>query len=104
MNQTLAKNVRRLARLELRSGRIGPLSERAKEAGDTALQDALTKEAKRRASEMAYIADRVEADLEDADDATREEAAALRAAVMAGSSGSAAAKAIMSGALAPAAE
>jgi len=102
MNQNLAKNVRRLARLELRSARIGPLTARATKANDTAQVERLGKESKRRAAEMAYLGTRLEADLEDADDATVAQASALRDAVLAGSSGSAAVKAIMSGAAAAA--
>ena len=99
MNQALAKNVRRLARLELRAGRIITLTERATEAGNSALVAQLDKEAKRRAAEANYLSLRCEADLEDLDEAGQEEVAALRAAVLAGSRGSKAAKAIMKGAL-----
>ena len=96
MNQALAKNIRRLARLELRSARIGPLTERAQKAGDTARVAALGKEAKRREAEANYLALRCEADLEDLDADGQKAAAALRAAVMAGSRGSADVKAMMS--------
>lgn len=96
MNQALAKNIRRLARLELRSARIGPLTERAQKGGDTALVAKLGKEAKRREAESNYLALRCEADLEDLDDAGRKMAAELRAAVMAGSRGSKVVKAMMS--------
>ncbi len=97
MNQALAKNVRRLARLELRAARIITLTERATEAGNSALVATYDKETKRRAAEANYLALRCEADLEDLDEAGQEEVAALRAAVLAGSRGSKAAKAIMSG-------
>jgi len=96
MKISLAKNIRRLARLELRAGRISVLSERATAAGDKALIAALEKEAARRAAEANYLTLRCEADLEDLDAAGQKEAAALRDAVLAGSRGSADAKAIIS--------
>ncbi len=99
MNQTLAKNVRRLARLELRAARIPTLIARATDGGNTALVASYEKELKRRAAEANYLSLRCEADLEDLDPAGLEEVAALRDAVLAGSRGSKAAKAIMKGAL-----
>ncbi len=97
MKISLAKNIRRLARLELRAGRISVLSERAGAAGDKALVASYDKEAARRAAEANYLTLRCEADLEDLDAAGQKEAAALREAVLAGSRGSAAAKAIIAG-------
>lgn len=96
MKISLAKNIRRLARLELRAGRISVLAERATAGGDKALVAALEKEAARRAAEANYLTLRCEADLEDLDAAGQKEAAALRDAVLAGSRGSADAKAIIS--------
>ncbi len=96
MKISLAKNIRRLARLELRAGRISVLSERATAAGDKELVAALTKEAARRVAEANYLTLRCEADLEDLDAAGQKEAAALRDAVLAGSRGSSDAKAIIS--------
>jgi len=104
VNQSLAKNVRRLARLELRGARIQTLTARATEAGNTELVAKYDKELKRRAAEANYLSLRCEADLEDLDEAGLAEAEALREAVLAGSRGSAAAKAIMKGTAAPAAE
>ncbi len=97
MNLALAKNIRRLARLELRAGRISTLVERATEAGNTALVAQYDKESKRRAAEANYLTLRCEADLEDLDAAGQKQASDLRAAVLAGSRGSKAAKAIMAG-------
>ncbi len=88
------KNNRRLARLELRSERIKVLTERATTAKDEALVTLYAKETKRRAAEIAYLATRVEADLEDHPE-WAEQAAAIRAAVLDGSRGSAAAKALV---------
>ncbi len=103
MNAALAKDIRRLARLELRAGRISALTERATAAGDTALVASYDKELKRRAAETNYLALKVEAGLEDLDETGLAEATALRAAVLAGSRGSKDAKAIMGAVLAPAA-
>lgn len=97
MKISLAKNIRRLARLELRAGRITVLTERATEAGNKALVAAYEKEAARRVAEANFLTLRCEADLEDLDAAGQKEAAALRDAVLAGSRGSKAAKAIIAG-------
>jgi len=98
VNKALAKNIRRLARLELRGARIVTLTERATKAGNTALVEAYGKETKRRAAEANYLSLRVEADLEDLDADGLKEAGALRDAVLAGSRGSSTAKAIVAGA------
>ncbi len=97
MKISLAKNIRRLARLELRAGRIDTLIERANDAGNTALVAAYEKEARRRVAEANYLTLRCEADLEDLDAAGQKEASALRDAVLAGSRGSRIAKAIIAG-------
>ncbi len=94
MNSATAKNIRRLSRLELRSARIKSLTARAAEAKNDTLVAAYGKETKRRLAEMAYLATRVEADLEDHPE-WAEQAAAIRAATMAGSSGSGELKKLM---------
>ena len=96
MNSATAKNIRRLARLELRGARIVALTERATAAKNTDLVAAYAKETKRRAAEAAYLATRVEADLEDHPDWAAQ-AAAIRTATMAGSRGSAELKKLMAG-------
>ena len=96
---TFLKNTRRLARLELRSERIKALTTRATEAKDEALVAKYAKEAKRRGTEAAYLADRIEADLEDNPDWAAQ-ASAIRDAVLDGSRGSAKAKALMGAAIA----
>ncbi len=96
------KNVRRLGRLELRSERIKALTVRATEAKNTTLVATYAKETNRRAAEIAYLATRVEADLEDHPE-WAEQAAAIRAAVLDGSRGSAAAKAMVGAAMGAAA-
>jgi hypothetical protein len=93
------KNTRRLARLELRSERIKALTARATEAKNDALVKTYAKETKRRAAEIAYLATRVEADLEDHPE-WAEQAAAMREAVLDGSRGSSKAKAMMGAAIA----
>ncbi len=93
------KNVRRLGRLELRSQRIKLLTLRATEAKNTALVATYAKETKRRGSEIAYLADRIEADLED-NPAWAGPAGEIREAVMDGSRGSSKAKALMGAAIA----
>ncbi len=93
------KNARRLARLELRSERIKALTERATKAKDEALVTLYAKESKRRAAEIAYLATRVEADLEDHPDWAGP-ASEIREAVLDGSRGSAKAKALMGAAIA----
>lgn len=98
---TFLKNVRRQARLESRGLRIGTLKERAEKAGDTARVEALDKEAARRAAEHNYLALRNEADLEDHPE-WQDAHDTLRAAVLSGSRGSGAAKAVMAEALATA--
>lgn len=95
MKISLAKNIRRLARLELRAGRITVLIKRATEASDKALVAAYEKEAARRVAEANFLTLRCEADLEDLDAAGQKEAGALREAVLLGSRGSKAAKAMI---------
>lgn len=92
------KNHRRLARLELRSERIKSLTERATEAKNDTLVAMYAKETKRRAAEIAYLATRIEADLEDHPEWAAQ-AAAIREAVLDGSRGSAKAKDLIRGAL-----
>ena len=96
MNQTTAKNIRRLARLSLRGARIKTLSARAAEAKNDALVATYAKESKRRAAEAAYLETRVEADLEDHPE-WADAAAAIHAATMLGSRGSADLKKLMAG-------
>jgi hypothetical protein len=96
MNSATRKNIRRLARLELRGDRITALSARAAEAKNTALVATYAKETKRRAAESAYLATRVEADLEDHPEWAAE-ATAIREATMLGSRGSVELKKLMAG-------
>ncbi len=88
------KNVRRLGRLELRSERIKALTKRATEAKDTTLVATYAKETKRRAAEIAYLATRIEADVEDHPEWAGP-AGEIREAVLAGSRGSKRAKELM---------
>jgi hypothetical protein len=96
------KSVRRQARIEARFVRINTLTERASEAGDTSTVEALEKETARRAAEHNFLKLRNEADLED-NPAWKDAHDAMRSAVLAGSRGSGAAKALMASADAPAA-
>jgi hypothetical protein len=92
------KQVKRVARLELRMTRLGGLTERAEAAGNTDLVAAYEKEMKRRLAEHAYRATRVEADLEDHPewDGAYD---AMRSAVLEGSRGSKDAKSMLAAAL-----
>jgi hypothetical protein len=95
---TFLKNVRRQARLELRLERLELVTNRAEEAKDDKLVAGYNKEGKRRLAEIHYLETRNEADLEDNPDWAKQ-AADIRKAVLAGSRGSKAAKAIMGAAL-----
>ncbi len=96
---TFLKNVRRQARLELRLGRLELVTARAEDAKDKTLVASYDKEGKRRLAEINYLKLRNEADLEDSPEwkGLHDE---IRKAVLAGSRGSKAAKAIMGAALA----
>jgi len=95
---TFLKQVRRVARLESRLVRLGPLTDRASEAGNEAQVAAFAKEEKRRQAELAYRATRVEADLEDHPE-WQDAHDAMRGATLEGSRGSKDAKAMMGAAL-----
>ncbi len=95
---TFLKNVRRQARLELRLERLELVTERAKEAKDDKLVASYQKEGKRRLAEIHYLELRNEADLDDNPD-WKGSHDNIRKAVLAGSRGSKAAKAIMGGAM-----
>ena len=95
---TFLKNVRRQARLELRLERLELVTARAEEAKDAALVAGYAKEGKRRVAEIHYLELRNEADLEDNPD-WKGSHDNIRKAVLAGSRGSKAAKAIMGAAL-----
>ncbi len=100
---TFLKNVRRQARLELRLDRLELVTARAEDAKDDALVAGYAKEGKRRVAEIHYLETRNEADLEDNPD-WQNAHNQIRKAVLAGSRGSKAAKAIMGAALGDAAE
>ncbi len=95
---TFLKNVRRQARLELRLERLELVTARAEEAKDEALVAGYQKEGKRRLAEIHYLETRNEADLEDNPE-WQGSHDNIRKAVLAGSRGSKAAKAIMGAAL-----
>ena len=97
---TFLKNVRRQARLELRLERLELVTARAEEAKDDKLVAGYAKEGKRRLAEIHYLETRNEADLEDNPD-WKGSHDNIRKAILAGSRGSKAAKAIMGAALAP---
>ena len=97
---TFLKNVRRQARLELRLVRLELVTARAEEAKDEALVASYAKEGKRRLAEIHYLELRNEADLDDNPE-WKGSHDNIRKAILAGSRGSKAAKAIMGAALGP---